>query len=72
MSNSLPTTITQYNNSNLMNPLVAATLILTVGVCYCVTVNTITKHNRDIDLTYGDFSLRTHSPTPDATAETAA
>lgn len=62
MNNNLVTPTTQLSNSfDVTNPLVAAIAILTVGVCYCVTITVNAKYNRDTELTYKDFSLKSHS-----------
>ncbi len=65
MNNNLVTPTTQSSNSfDVTNPLVAAIAILTVGVCYCVTITVNAKYNRDTELTYKDFSLKSHSAAP--------
>lgn len=66
-------TTTQLQNCSIdcKNPSIAIAVILTVGVCHCVTIVTITKYNRDIDLTYKDFSLKIH-PSVSTTAVIAA
>lgn len=62
MNNNLTTSATQY--CDFKNPLVMATTILTLGICYCVTVTVNAKYNRDIELKYEDFSLNIHSSAP--------
>lgn len=64
MDNISTTPTTQSYNFDLTNPLVAAIAILTVGVCYCVTVTVNAKYNRDTELVYKDFSLKSFSAAP--------
>lgn len=60
MNNDLSNDITQNYNFDFKNPLVAVTTILTIGICYCVTVTVNAKYNRDIEITRGDTSLKIH------------
>jgi len=63
MDNELTTPDTYLPNFDLKNPWIAATLILTVGACYCFTIAVNAKYNRDVKLSYGKLSLKVHSPT---------
>ena len=57
MNKNKPTTTVQNSNFDLKNPLIAVSVILTVGVCYCTTVIINAKYNRDVELKYKDFYL---------------
>lgn len=58
MNNEITANATQHYNFDFTNPLVTATLVLTVGICYCVTVSIAAKYNHYTELTYGNFSLK--------------
>lgn len=62
MNQNLP--VQNIPRSNFSNPVIAVTAILTVGVCYCVTITINAKYNRDTELAYKDFSMKSHSSVP--------
>lgn len=56
MNNTLPV---NYNYSpTYITPTVAAIGIITLGICFCTCIVTNAKYNRDLNLTYKDFSLK--------------
>jgi len=56
MNNNLPT---QYNYPpTCITPTVAAICIITLGICFCTCIVTNAKYDRDTELTYKDFSLK--------------
>lgn len=61
MNDEAPKTIPQYPDFDFKNPMIAVSAILTLGICYCVTVTINAKYNRDIELNYKDFSLKSSS-----------
>lgn len=61
MNNDIITTSPEHTNFDLSNPTIAVAMILTVGICYCVTVTVNAKYNRNTELTYKDFSLKSSS-----------
>lgn len=55
-----------YNNSpSCISPTVAIVGIITIGVCFCTCIVTNAKYNRDTELTYKDFSLKSQKCQPD-------
>ena len=48
--NQLATNPVQNSNFDFKNPLIAVSVILTVGVCYCTTVIVNAKYNRDVEI----------------------
>lgn len=71
MKNDLPKIPTQSCNFDFTNPVIAVSAILTIGICYCVTINTITKRGQTINLKYKDFSLLTSFPISNVPAVSA-
>lgn len=61
MNNEITTNVSQHTDFDFKNPLIAVSAILTLGVCYCVTVTVNAKYHRDTELTYKDFSLKSFS-----------
>lgn len=61
MNNDMITNSQEHINCDLSNPVIAVTMILTVGICYCVTVAVNAKYNHNTELTYKDFSLKSSS-----------
>lgn len=70
MNNETPVNTQQYPDFDFKNPLIAVSAILTLGICYCVTVTINAKYNRDIELSYKDFSLKSSSVRTIAVAPT--
>ena len=70
MNNETPVNTQQYPDFDFKNPLIAGSAILTLGICYCVTVTINAKYNRDIELSYKDFSLKSSSVRTIAVAPT--
>lgn len=64
MANTLPVPVTQQTNFDLANPMIAVTAILVIGTCYCVTVYTNAKYNRDTEISYANFHLKRMAPLP--------
>lgn len=61
MYNDMITTNPEHTDFDFSNPVIAVTMILTVGICYCVTVAVNAKYNRNTELTYKDFCLKSSS-----------
>lgn len=66
MTNASAIPVTQQSALDLGNPMIAVTAIavtaiLVIGMCYCVTVYANAKYNRDTDLSYGEFHLKSVS-----------
>ncbi len=61
MTNASAIPVTQQSTLDLGNPMIAVTAILVIGMCYCVTVYANAKYNRDTDLSYGEFHLKSVS-----------
>lgn len=65
MNNTLPT---QYNYSpTCITPTVAAIGIITLGICFCTCIVVNAKYNRDTELTYKDFFLKSQKCQSEAT-----
>lgn len=71
MKNNVPNTPTQPCNFDFTNPVIAVSAILTIGICYCVTIDTITKRGQTISLKYKDFSLLSSFPVSNVPAVSA-
>lgn len=71
MKNNVSNILTQSCNFDFKNPVIAVSTILTIGICYCVTINTITKKGQTINLKYKDFSLLTSFPVSNVPAVSA-
>lgn len=61
MNNEIAANVPQHSDFDFRNPVIAVTAILTIGIRYCVTVTVNAKYNRDTELTYKDFSLKSSS-----------
>ena len=61
MNNDMITASAKHTSFDFSNPVIAVTMILTVGICYCVTVTVNAKYNRNMALVYKDFSLKSSS-----------
>ena len=61
MTNASAVPVSQQPALDLGNPMIAVTAILVIGMCYCVTVYANAKYNRDTDLSYGEFHLKSVS-----------
>lgn len=62
MQNRISANATTPNSFDFKNLVIAVTVILTVVVCYCVTVIINAKNNRNVELSYKDFSLSIEGP----------
>ena len=57
MNQNLP--VQNIPRSNFSNPVIAVTRL-----CYCVTITINAKYNRDTELAYKEFSMKSHSSVP--------
>ena len=61
MTNASAIPVTQQSTLDRGNPMIAVTAILVIGMCYCVPVYAHAQYNRDTDLSYGEFHLKSGS-----------
>ncbi len=62
MNNNLAAKVTQSNILGNSNSLIPITVIVVIGLCYCVTITTNAKYSVDTELKCGKVSLKTHNP----------
>lgn len=64
MNKNLPAPITQKSTITLENPVIAVTAILVIGLCYCTTIHTNAKYNRNTEITCGSLRVTCVSSVP--------